>query len=78
MAIWKERKVCGPSERGCMRNSITDSRTGALQINVKTDGGVVQLMGFVDDEAEKRAAGEIARSVDGVTSVKNDLEVRHR
>jgi hypothetical protein len=30
VAIWKERKVCGPSERGCMRNSITDSRTGPV------------------------------------------------
>jgi hypothetical protein len=27
--IWKLRSVCGPSERGCMRNSITLSRTGA-------------------------------------------------
>jgi hyperosmotically inducible protein len=57
---------------------IADSRTGALQINVKTDGGVVQLMGFVDDEEEKRAAGEIARSVDGVKSVDNDLEIRQK
>ena len=55
---------------------IADSRTGAWQINVKSEGGNVQLMGFVDDENVKQAAGEVARSVDGVKSVDNDLEIR--
>ena len=57
---------------------IADSRTGAMQINVETHGGVVQLAGFVSSEEEKRAAGEIARSVNGVTSVDNDLEIRQK
>ncbi|MET1083008.1 MAG: BON domain-containing protein [Burkholderiales bacterium] len=47
-----------------------------LQINVETYKGVVQLSGFVDNAASQAKAVEIARSVKGVTSVKNDLRLR--
>ncbi|MBK6454241.1 MAG: BON domain-containing protein [Steroidobacteraceae bacterium] len=53
-----------------------DSTTKAHQINVGTDKGVVQLTGFVDSTSMKDRAGEIARSVDGVKQVRNDLEIR--
>lgn len=54
-----------------------DSETSALNINVKTiDAGVVQLSGFAKSTHEKTRAGEIARSVKGVTRVHNDLIVR--
>jgi osmotically-inducible protein OsmY len=46
------------------------------QINVETYKSVVQLSGFVDSTAQVATAGSIARSVDGVTSVKNDLRVK--
>jgi osmotically-inducible protein OsmY len=36
----------------------------------------VRLSGFVDSEAEKRKAEEIARSVSGVRSVTNALTVQ--
>lgn len=55
---------------------LNDPRTSALSINVKTmDGGVVQLSGFVKSDVEKEQAGEIARSVKGVTRVINDVVV---
>jgi hyperosmotically inducible protein len=57
---------------------IADSRTDAYKINVETNGGVVQLSGFVDNDEAKRTAGEIARSVSGVTNVDNDLEIRQQ
>ena len=57
---------------------IGDSRTDAYKINVETQGGVVQLSGFVDSTEAKNAAGEVARTVDGVQSVRNDLEIRQR
>lgn len=57
---------------------IADSRTDAYKINVETQGGVVQLTGFVDSTEAKSAAGEAARTVDGVKSVRNDLEIRQR
>lgn len=47
-----------------------------LQINVKTFKGVVQLSGFVDSAQSVKKAGEVAGSVNGVVSVKNDLVVK--
>lgn len=52
--------------------------TKAHQINVGTENGVVQLTGFVDSTTMKAKAGEIARSVDGVKNVRNDLEIRQK
>ncbi|HSC05236.1 MAG TPA: BON domain-containing protein [Steroidobacteraceae bacterium] len=47
-----------------------------MQINVETYKGAVQLSGFVDNAASQAKAVEIARSVQGVTSVKDDLRLR--
>jgi hyperosmotically inducible periplasmic protein len=57
---------------------IGDSTTKAYQINVGTENGVVQLTGFVDSTTMKARAGELARSVDGVKEVRNDLEIRQK
>lgn len=46
------------------------------QINVETFKGVVQLSGFVNSRADIDRAIEIARSVKGVESVKNDMRLR--
>ena len=48
------------------------------EINVETFKGVVQLSGFVRDAADVPKAGEVARGVKGVTSVKNSLLVKGR
>ena len=55
---------------------IGNDETKARQINVTTREGVVQLSGFVDDEQEKYMAENVARGVNGVQDVMNDLEVR--
>lgn len=55
---------------------IDDPTTKARNINVDTYRGTVQLSGFVESQREKDRAGEIARSVNGVTGVKNDLVIR--
>jgi osmotically-inducible protein OsmY len=47
-----------------------------LQIEVTTFKGVVQLSGFVDTRQNATRAGEVAATVAGVTSVKNDLIVK--
>jgi len=44
-----------------------------FQISVETYKGVVQLSGFVNSQADIDQAGKIARSVNGVVSVKNNL-----
>ncbi len=53
-----------------------DSSLKVLQINVETFKGEVQLSGFVDSAPNVRRAGEVARGVQGVKSVKNDLIVK--
>ena len=53
-----------------------DGRTNALQVNVETENGVVQLSGFVNNGTAKGAAESIARGVAGVRSVKNEIDVK--
>jgi len=48
----------------------------SAEINVETYKGVVQLSGFVSSAAAGNKAVEVARSVKGVTSVKNDMRVK--
>jgi hypothetical protein len=48
----------------------------SFQIGVETYKGVVQLSGFVNSQKAVDKAVQIARSVKGVTSVKNDLIVK--
>ena len=48
----------------------------SMEINVDTFKGVVQLSGFVLQSGDIATAGSVARSVQGVTSVKNDLRVK--
>jgi len=47
-----------------------------FQISVETFKGEVQLSGFVDSEQSVRKAGEVARRVAGVRSVRNNLIVK--
>ena len=47
----------------------------ALEIGTDVQDGVVHLNGAVDTGARKELAGELAKSIQGVTSVKNELEV---
>jgi hyperosmotically inducible protein len=47
-------------------------------INVDSNNGVVTLKGKVDSADMKKKAGEIAKKVDGVKSVKNQLTVEKK
>jgi hyperosmotically inducible protein len=48
----------------------------SFEITVETYKGTVQLSGFVDSQKAIDKAGEIASSVKGVKSVKNNLNVK--
>lgn len=48
----------------------------STQISVKTHQGIVQLSGFVDSQDAVNKAGEVAKHVDNVASVENDLIVK--
>jgi hyperosmotically inducible protein len=54
---------------------LADSTTDGLNIDVEVDRDKVQLNGFVDSQVQVDRAGEIARSVPGVASVENNLQV---
>lgn len=53
-----------------------DPALSAAEINVETFKGEVQLSGFVDSQADINKAASLARSVKGVTSVKNNMHVK--
>lgn len=53
-----------------------DPDTKALDINVDTSDGVVKLSGFVDSATERVKADTIARNVEGVAEVRNDLQIQ--
>ncbi|RPJ45235.1 MAG: BON domain-containing protein, partial [Betaproteobacteria bacterium] len=48
----------------------------SAEINVETFKGTVQLSGFVNSRADINKAVEVARSVKGVTSVKNNMRLK--
>lgn len=55
---------------------FNDPNLKANEIGVETYKGVVQLSGFVATQSEISRAVQVARSVNGVKSVKNDLHVK--
>ena len=55
---------------------LEQSVSDAIDINVETSKGVVQLAGFVKSDSIKAMAGRVTAGVDGVVSVSNRLIVR--
>jgi osmotically-inducible protein OsmY len=53
-----------------------DEDVSGFQVNVETFKGVVQLSGFVDTAAQAQKAEQIARRVEGVEEVRNNLTVK--
>ena len=62
---------------GKVKSAIFNEPTlKSAEINVETFKGVVQLSGFVSSQDNVNTAMATARSVNGVTSVKNDMRVK--
>jgi hyperosmotically inducible protein len=53
-----------------------DAALKSAEINVETFKGVVQLSGFVNSQAAIDKAISVARSVQGVQSVRNDMRIK--
>ena len=51
-----------------------DERTAKTDITVECSGAVVRLLGVVDTQNEANAAGEVARGIEGVKDVDNQLK----
>lgn len=54
---------------------FADGRVKGRQVEVETHKGKVMLRGKVDTEEAKAAAKEIAKGIEGVKDVKNELQV---
>ncbi|ALB71964.1 molecular chaperone OsmY [Cronobacter muytjensii] len=55
---------------------LADEIVPSRNVKVETTDGVVQLSGTVESEKQSQRAESIAKAVDGVKSVKNDLKVK--
>lgn len=55
-----------------------DAQLSALNIDVDTEGGRVVLKGSAPDTESRNRATELARTVDGVGDVSNELSVQPR
>ncbi|WP_417447597.1 BON domain-containing protein [Idiomarina abyssalis] len=53
-----------------------DDNLSSMDINVETNNGIVQLSGFVDNEADIDTAENLAATVKGVKDIENDIQVR--
>jgi hyperosmotically inducible protein len=82
--IQKERGVAGATTGGVSDVWLTsavklrllaDERVPGMDINVDTTRGAVTLFGIVPTREAKAAAEQQAKKVDGVRSVKNELQV---
>jgi len=55
---------------------VKDEVVKAMQVDVTTFKGNVQLSGFVDTAEQKARAAQIAGGVEGVTNVTNNITVK--
>ncbi len=55
---------------------VEDQQVKATEVNVETFKGAVQLSGFVSSNAAMNQAVYVARGIQGVTSVKNDMRIK--
>ena len=56
---------------------VADPELKATEINVETYKGTVQLSGFVSSPDDIPKAVQLARGIEGVKSVKNDIAIKH-
>lgn len=54
---------------------FADERVKGRQVHVETRNGVVMLRGKVDSSEAKAAAADVSKGIEGVKSVKNELQV---
>jgi osmotically-inducible protein OsmY len=55
---------------------LKEPSLSSAEINVETFKGEVQLSGFINSRSDISKAAEIARSVNGVRAVKNDMRLK--
>lgn len=59
-----------------VKAKLIEERVGAAAIRVESNQGAVRLSGFVDSEQQRQRATILAKSISGVKSVTNTIEVK--
>jgi hyperosmotically inducible protein len=57
---------------------VADKAANLTRVDVDTNRGVVSLNGIVDSPEQKSRAEQLARRVDGVKNVVNNLQIQKR
>ena len=69
------RMVENLSAEWAVRSALRrDDRTARTHITIESDNGTLRLTGVVDTQTEANAAGEVAKAVEGVKAVDNQLK----
>ena len=72
----KEAKVDDVITNKVIKAINGEATLKSAQIKVDTSNGVVLLTGFVDSVAAENTATELARSIDGVTLVRDGIQIK--
>jgi hyperosmotically inducible protein len=80
-AVERNQSITERADDGWITTKIksefaTDKLVSATNIRVNTDNGVVHLSGAAKSQDEANRAVQIARSVKGVKSVRNEMQVQ--
>ena len=73
---WANTRTTRSSSARSRRPSSATRRPTPSEINVEVNKGIVQLNGFVDTEKEKAQAEAVAKGVEGVKGVQNNLAIK--
>jgi osmotically-inducible protein OsmY len=70
-------RIDDKSESSRVRGALSDDTQYKYQdVKVQTFKGVVQLSGFVNSREQKNRAGDLAKKVEGVKEVENNITVK--
>ena len=70
-------KIDDKSASSRVRSALSDDTQYKYpDVNVQTFKGVVQLSGFVNSREQKNRAGDLAKKVEGVKEVQNNITVK--
>jgi hyperosmotically inducible periplasmic protein len=61
-----------------VRAALKQAKVDETEIEIKAHGSAVSLSGSVADASQSQAAEQAAKSVEGVSSVKNELSVKEK
>lgn len=73
------QRMSDASITAAVQSKLTGDRTSNFaRVDVDTEGGVVRLSGVVPSADQRKRAEELARQVNGVVRVNNNLQIQNQ